>query len=166
MMPQDVPSQRSDIVQTLPERRHTQRKLAQPVEKIASETSLPYQPFQILVGGRDNSGIGRDLPGASQAVIRYSVQHAKQLYLHLGIQFADFVQEQCALMRHLEQPRLGVVGSAERPALVSEEFAFKQVLWQCRATQVHPWALGSWRKMMDRASHQFLAGPALTGDEN
>ncbi len=75
---------------------------------------------------------------ATQPVERLAIEHAQQFHLGLQLQFADFVEEQRALVGHFEQARLGSVGAAERAFFVSEQFAFDQVLGERSAVDVDP----------------------------
>ncbi len=122
--------------------------------------------FEILVGGRDNADIDFDLAVAAQTVEGLAIQHAQQFHLSLQLQFADFVEEQRALVGQFKQTGLGGIGAAEGAFFVSEEFAFHEVFGQRGAVDIDPGTAAAVGRLVDRAGDQFLARAGLARDQN
>src|SRR5208282_4915581 len=118
--PQEMVSQRQNIFRPLSQRRNPELKLAQAMEKIFTKPSFSHGCFQILIGGRYDPHIHRDLSVPSQTVIIGAIQHPQQLHLNMGWQFADFIQEQSSLVGQFEQSRLRSVSPAESTFFVAK----------------------------------------------
>ncbi len=134
--------------------------------EVASEPAFGHCDVQLLIRRRHHTHIHRDLLYSAQPVVRNSVEHAQQLHLHLGIELADLVEKNGSLIRQLEQALLRGIRSAERAAVITEQFALEQMFGQRRAAQVHPRLLRAQRIMMQGTRHQLLAGTALAGDQH
>jgi hypothetical protein len=158
---QEMLGQRHDVFHTLPQRRHAQTNLAQPMIQIAPEAAGFHHVLQILIGGRDDTHVHGHFAGTPQPVVRHAIQDTQKLYLHARFQFADLVQEQRPVMRQFEQPRFGGVGAAEGAFFVAKQLAFYQMLRQGGATDVYPRLGASQGIMMDGPGNQFLAGAAF-----
>ncbi len=70
-----------------------------------------------------------DLPVAhlTQATEALLLEDLQELGLHLGIEITDFVEEDHAAMRHLEEPNLGRHRAGEGALLVAEELGLEEV---------------------------------------
>ena len=94
------------------------------------------------------------------------LQNAQQLGLRLHGHLADFVQQQRAVLRHLEAAGAPLGGARERALLVAEQFAFDQRFRQRRAIDGDKRSLPPRAQRVHGARHQFLAGAAFAGDQH
>src|SRR5258708_1146832 len=95
--------QSDDILRPLPQRRHAKLKLAETMKEILAKAALGHRGVEILIGGGDNAHIDFDLAVAAEAVEGISIQYAQELHLSLELQFADFIEEERALVGEFEQ---------------------------------------------------------------
>src|SRR5450756_2521153 len=93
MLPQEVFRDGDNVVAPLPQGRHADLALVEPVKEIGAKPSGLNRRFQVLVGGSHDARIHGDLLLSSHPVIGYAVQYAQQLYLDPQLQFSDLIQE-------------------------------------------------------------------------
>ena len=86
---------------------------------------------------------------------------AQQLGLEVGLEVADFVEEQSAAVGQLELADALLNGAGERAFLVAEQRAFHQLARDRREVDRHKRRVGVDRLAMQQARQQFLAGAAL-----
>src|SRR5579884_489524 len=103
---------------------------------------------------------------SAQPVIRSAVKHAQQFYLHLGVEFTYFIEEQRAAISEFKQSRFTCIGAAERPLFVAEQFAFDQVLGKRGAVYVNEHLVAAPGKLVDGASNQFLTAAGFPHNKN
>lgn len=60
----------------------------------------------------------------------------------------------------------GGVGAAKGAFLVTKELAFKEMLGDCAAADIHPGLVTAERELVDGAGDQFFPGAAFTEDED
>jgi hypothetical protein len=58
------------------------------------------------------------------------LEHTQQPHLHIHRHLGHFVQEQRSAVGTLEAPAMGARGAGEAAALMTEQFAFDQILGQ------------------------------------
>ena len=158
--------ERNDIFGTLAQRRNAKLKLSETMKEILAEAAFAHRGFEILVGGGNDADIHLDLAMPAETVEGLAIEHAQQLDLRLQLQFADFVEEERALVGQFEESGLGSVSAAERAFFVSEQFALHQIFGKRGAVDVDPRTAAAMRRLMNRASDEFLAGTGLAGDQN
>src|SRR5208282_3299270 len=78
----------------------------------------------------------------------------------------DFVEEECASLRRLNSSRIGLHGSGESAAGVSEEFGFEQGLGDGGTINHRKGARGAWAEMMNGASYDFFTAAGWAGDQH
>jgi len=93
------------------------------------------------------------------------LQHAQQLGLHGGRQFADFVEEDRAAVGGFEEARLVIGGTGERAARMTEELAFEQCFDDGGAIDRDEPAARARTQFVQCPGSQFLAGPRIAGHE-
>src|SRR3989449_10828212 len=86
-----------------------------------------------------------------------SLQEVEQLRLQLRAEVGDFVEEQRAPVRDLDQPTLGLPRIGEGTLLVSEQFGLEQVGGKRRAVDLHEPPRGVGAGVVDRPSREILA---------
>ena len=84
----------------------------------------------------------------------------------LGVDVADFVQENGAAIRLLEPSDPAFVRAGERAALVAEQFAFEQLRRERCAMHHDKFRVVPPAQIMNRVRGQFLAGAAFAFDQN
>src|SRR5271165_4740574 len=94
---------------------------------------------------------------STQTVVRCAVQNAQQFHLDLWLQFANFVEKNCALVGHFEQTGLRSIGATEGSLFVAKQFALHQMLRQSSAVNIHQRAFAPIRRSMNRTRDQLLA---------
>jgi len=83
-----------------------------------------------------------------------------------GFNLGDLVEEQGSVARQLEAALAPAIGAGECAALVAEQLAFYQRLWDSGAVNRDVWSLGARGEFVNRTSGQFLSGPALARDND
>src|SRR5262249_25559651 len=135
-------------------------------EEVLAEAPGGELGLQIAVGGRDHADVDLDRLRCTDASNLPLLQDAQELYLHLGADLADLVEEESAAARLFEEAALHAGRAGEGAALVTEKFALEDRLGESRAVDrderlVRPRALG-----VDGAGDELLAGATLSDDEH
>src|SRR5690606_19398395 len=94
------------------------------------------------------------------------LQYPQQFDLGGSRQIADFVEKQRAAIRDLEPAFLLRNRAGERASLVTEQFAFHQLLGQGRAIDCDEWPVRALAVTMQLACDQFLASTGLADNEH
>src|SRR5207244_10262019 len=81
-------------------------------------------------------------------------------------QLPDLVEEQRALVGHLEQALLVLGGARERPTHVTEQLAFEQRLDNRRTVDRDEAAGPPCPLLVQRVGHELLSCPGLTRDQH
>src|SRR5919198_1164627 len=93
----------------------------QAVVQVFAESTAFNFGSQVLVGRRDHADVDLDRLTRPDALELALLQDAQQLGLQRQTHVADLVEENRALMRHLEATDALSVGTSERAFLVAEE---------------------------------------------
>src|SRR5271163_3197542 len=123
------------------------------MKKILAKAAGGDGSVEILIGGGDYTHVDCDLTVASQAVEGRTIQHTQQLDLRLKLQFADFVEEERALVGEFEQAGLGRIGPGEGALFITEQLALDQILGQRGAVDVDPGPAAPVRGLMNRVGN-------------
>ena len=118
--------QRKDVFLAIAQRRDEDGDDGEAVVKILAELVFAHRFFQIAIGRRDHAHVDLHVAHAAHAPDDLVFQHAQQLGLQQGREFADFVEEERAAVGHLEQALLHLLGVGERALFVAEELGFHQ----------------------------------------
>src|SRR3970282_1670667 len=148
---QKVAGQDRDVLRPLPERRKVDRDNVDTIEQVLAEPSGLDQFLEVPVRRREDPDVDLSLPGASDSEELAGLDHP---------------QEQGAFIRDLKEAGLRRVGPGERPLLVPEELALQDALLERPAVDDEKWFVLPLRLLVDGLRHQFLAGPALAGDQD
>ena len=95
-----------DVLAALAQRRQDDRDDVDAVVEVFAEPPLGDRLGQVLVGRGDDADVGLQLLEPADAPEPPLLQHAQQLDLHHRAHLADLVEEDRALLGHLEQPLL------------------------------------------------------------
>ena len=115
---------------------------------------------------RQHSHVERNLCRAAHAAQALLFDHAQQLGLQLGLHLGQLVEQQRAAVGGLEASFLAPVGAGERAALMAEQLAFHQRLWNRRAIDRHVSRVAARRQLVNGARDQLLAGAAFAGNHD
>ena len=94
------------------------------------------------------------------------MQSTQELRLRGKGKVDHLIEEKGSAFRKLKLPDLSLMCSGERPLFITEELRFDEGVRDCAAVDSDKWFLASGTELMDRASHEFLAGAGLTFDED
>lgn len=126
--------QRDDIIPAGAQRRQLQVDDVDAVIEVAAEPALVYHLGKITVGRGDDADIEVDLLARADALKLIFLQNAQQLRLGEERHLADLVEKERAALRHFELTDLAaLLRACERPFLIAEELAFKEVIGDARA---------------------------------
>ncbi len=114
------------VAATLAQRRDAQFDDVDAVEEILAEQALFDQRGEVLVRGREDADVHRNLVAAADRAHRFFLDRAQQFHLHVQRQFGDFVEEQRAALGGLEQAFLVDMRAGEAALAVAEELALHQ----------------------------------------
>jgi hypothetical protein len=154
------------VLEPLPERRQVDRKHHHPVVEVLSEGTVPRQLLEVTVRGRDDPYVELDLLGATHPLQAPLLQHPQQSGLGRRRHLAHLVEEDGATGGLLELAGMGRHGAGEGTLLVAEQLALLQPLRDGGTVDIHERTVGADRPVVDRLCHEFLAGPALAGNEH
>ena len=83
----------------LAQRRHVDGDQVDAVEQVLAELAALDQLGQVAVGGRDDAHVHRAGLARAEHLVGAVLQHAQQLHLRAGVEFADLVEEDRAAVR-------------------------------------------------------------------
>ena len=161
---QDEPGQLRHVAATLAQRWHAQLDHVDAIEQILAELALLNQLAEVLVGGREDAHVHRNLVATADGAYRLLLDRAQQFHLHVQRQFGHFVEEQRAALGGLEQAFLVGAGTGEAALAMTEELAFHQLGRNRAAVDRHERAARTRALLVDQAGHQLLAHAGFTGD--
>ena len=137
-----------------------------PEVEVFAELSFPDQDAEVLVGGREEANVCRQGLAGSEALIGALAQEAKQLYLGGGIDFPDLVEEQGSALSLFHPSGAAFVGPGEGPLLMPEQFGFEKCGGKRGAVDCDHRTAGAPAELVDGLGDEFLAGTALSRDQN
>ena len=158
--------QRWNVLETFAQGRHLQLDDVKPVIEV-----LPKAPgidtfLEPLVRGRDDAHIDRFFTGTTDLAYFLFLYRTQQFDLHRQGQIGDFVKEQGAPVRRLEEPIPVDVRARKRPFAVTEEFTFHQVFRNRPTVDRNERRRMPCALRMDEACRKFLTATGLSRDVN
>src|SRR5215472_3554597 len=153
----DLFSDCQQIFRAFTQRRNFQFEFGQPMIEVVAEAATADEFFQVLVSGGHYSNVNFNFLTSTKAVVGNAVKHAQELYLHLGIKVANFIQEESAAVGHFKVADLLGIGSAESPFLVAKKFTFDKVFGDRGAVHVDPRLVAAQGMAMDGARNHLFA---------
>src|SRR5262249_43070853 len=152
------------VPQALAQRRNANGYSLEPIIQVLAKAFLPDTPFQVLIGGSQQTDIGAQRLIAAQSLELLILQHPQHLGLQGWRHIANLVQEQCASAALLELADPPAVNAGEGPLLVAEQLTFQKGLGNRRAIDGHERLAGPSAVVVESAGDQLLAGAALSQD--
>src|SRR5271165_1996871 len=135
--PQKFLRKRLQILNSFPQWRNRDRNDVEPIVKILPEGPLSDAFLQILVRGRNDSGVGCADPVFSDPFVLTLLEQPKKFRLNLQRQFPDFVQEKCPRFSQGHFAPCIAYRTRERPFHMPEQFAFEKLPRQTWAVHGH-----------------------------
>ena len=163
---QKMVRQQRDVFRTFGQRRDLQVDHVQAVVEIFAELVAGHHFWQIAVGSGDNSHVNIDIAVAAQRAHFALLQHAQQLDLQRRGHVANFVQEQRAAFRRLEQPFTAAYRTGECAAGMTKQFGFKQLLRERATVNRNKGVLAARAGVMNCLREDLFPGSALAVDEH
>ena len=151
----------------LPQGRDADGKDAEAVVEVLPEGALGDAFLQVPVGGGDDPDVDGDGFAAPHPGEFPLLEDPEELGLGGQGEFPHLVQEDGALVGHLEEAGLPLpVGAGKGTPLVAEEFAFRQTLWDGAAVDPDEVLPGPGGVLMDVGGDALLTGTGLPLDED
>src|SRR5579863_1670320 len=155
---QEVLNEDGEIFRALVEPGYAQLDAAEPVKEILAKAARQDFGAKVTVGGRDNAHIHFSELRRADTLNFAVLNHAKQLRLERKRRFTDFVQENRAAVRVIEETRLRFRRTGEGSPNMAEELAFQQGVNQGRAIADSKPLLRYRAQHVQGARDEFLAG--------
>src|ERR1700733_9341965 len=155
--PDEVANQQRNVLAPLPQRRKTNGKNVHAIEKVTAKLFLGNALCQIPVGSCNQPQVHFDGPRSSQPFELMVLQHAERLGLHFQGDFADFIEEQRALISQFQAADLLTNGAGKRSFLMPKQFAFQKASGDRSAIQGNKIAALALAGAMDGTCYQTFA---------
>ena len=162
----EVLDQERQILETLAQRRHLDRKHVEAVEQVLAERALEDRVLEVAMRGRDDAHVAAHAAVAADALVGALLQHAQDLDLHRQRHVADLVEEQRAAVGHFETALARGDRAGEGSLLVTEQLGLEQLARDRAAVDGDERPVAARRLVMHGARDDFLAGAGLAGDEH
>lgn len=119
-----------------------------------------------MVGRRDEPDVQRGTFIAAQAADLFALDGSQDFRFDLKVHIVYLVEQDCAAVRLFKFSSLGGGRTGKGPAFIPEQFAFEQTIRQGSAVDADKRFLAPRAVPVDQFGCQFLAGTALSGNEN
>ena len=113
VFPNEERDQIFEIIKAFAQRRQKDRHDVQAIKQVFAKIIFFDHFLKIAVGRRDHARVRRDFAIAADGYELSLLQHAEQLHLHIGFEFADLIQKNCTFVRRLEFADLAFNSSGE-----------------------------------------------------
>ena len=155
-----------NIFFAIAERRQLERDHVEAVKQVLAEAPVAHQLHQIFVRCRQDANVDFDCFRAAEPHELALLNHAQELGLRFRADGRNFVEENRALIRHLEQAFFRRNRARERALHVTEELRFEQIDGNRAGVDGDEGFLRARRSGMNRFRDQFLSGAAFAGDQH
>ena len=157
----EVLGEQEHVVVAITQRRQRDPQDIDPVQEVLAESPRRHVRLERPVGRRHDPHVDPTWQVLTESADLAVLEHPQQLGLCPRRQLADFIQEQRAPIRRLEQPGAFGHRAGERAAGVAKELRLDELIGQGRAVDRAEAPVGPPAEPVDRAGHQFLSAPAL-----
>src|SRR3989454_4992790 len=137
----EVIGQDRQVLHPFAKPRKGDRERIEPIEEVLSEFRALHRGLQIPVRRGDDANAHTPRRDVADRLDLAGLEHAEELALHLERHITDFVEEDRAAVRLLEQADLVRDGSGECSSPMAEQFGFHQRGRQRRAIDGQEWLL-------------------------
>ncbi len=130
---EEVTDQERDVFAALAQRRNGETNDVQPEVEVLAKRAGGDLRLEVAIGRGDQADVdARVRAVGADALNLTGLEEAEEHDLHARAHLADFVEEDGAVRRHLEEAGLVAVGAGEAAADVAEQFGFEQRVGQAR----------------------------------
>ena len=119
---EEMLAEERNVLGALPQGRHPQRDRIDAEIEVFAQLAVAQRRIQVDVRRTDEPEVDADDAVAADGAVFAFLDDAQELGLKIRRHLADFVEEQRAPLRHLEQPFLVGLRTGEGALLVSEQF--------------------------------------------
>src|SRR5580704_12037439 len=91
--------------------------------------------------------------------------HTQKLSLHTRRQRGNFVEDNCATLRHFEAALLASDGAGKGSAFVAKKLLFNELGWKAGAINFQKWSVATRAVLMNPARKLIFSSSALAGNE-
>ena len=147
-----------DIFGPFAERRQFEGNHGKPVIQIFPKGSILDHGLKIAVRGCNDPDIDLARFGCANLFDFALLNEAEHFNLELERHLADFIEEQCSVMREFDSSSLVRHRAGEGTLDVTEEFGFEQVLWNSAAIDGDERLVLATAVVVDRSGEQFFSG--------
>src|SRR5215813_4947584 len=166
MFLQEMIYQQRYIFATFAKRGNVDRDNAEAIVKIFPDGAGIERFRNRPIGRRDHTNVDRDFMSVSKVPDSPLLKYAHELDLEFRRHFHDLIKKNRAAVGCAEQT-LGVrYGTREGALLITEQFAFNEILRQGPAVDSDKRRILLERVVMDASRYQFLSGSTFTRDQN
>src|SRR5262249_22644908 len=155
-----------DVCATMTQRGQVQRDHGQPVVEIRAKAARLRRRLEILAARGHDPHVDRLAARRAEAPDDLILDDLEDLALQRLGQEPDLVQEDGALVRRLEEARLGLLRIGERAALEAEELRLHERLGDRRAIDVDERSGAPRSVTVNQVREQTLSRARLALDEN
>ena len=134
--------------------------------QVAAEFTLAHHGLKVTVAGGENLDVHADFAFRAQPAEFPVLDGLEQLGLQVQRHFADFVEEQGAAIRLLDQAAMAAGGAGEGAGLVAEELRFQQVVGKGGAVEFDQRGGAAFASMMQDAGREALAGAGFAANDD
>ncbi|MNP40409.1 hypothetical protein D3C76_1340500 [compost metagenome] len=132
----EIAGQQQDVLAAFAQGRHFDVEDVEAIEQVFAEQAFADHFFQVAVGRAEDPHVDLDLTVPAHPAKAAIVEKPQELGLQIGRHLANLVEKHRALVGQFHQPRLAApLRAGEGAGGVAEQFAFGEVLRQCRAVQ-------------------------------
>src|SRR3990167_483272 len=150
----------------LPQRREYDFNNIKAIEEVLPELSVCDLVFELFIRRGYDPDIHAYSLGAAEDSYSLIFEHPQQLYLKMERQVPDFIQENGAAVRFLEQSALIPHCARERALFITEELALHQGFGYAPAVYGDEGFFMSRAAVMNGPRHELFPRTALAGDKD
>ena len=165
-VPEHRVRQSRNIVQPPAERRQFESEDIEAIIKVLAQESFPDSVFWISIRRGYDPNIHNGFRLSAQSADARVLEDSKQLGLRANGHFSQLVQQERATLSELETPGTPLYRAGERALFMAEELTLHQGFRKRGAIDGYKRTGTTRAQLMDGASHQLLAGAALSRDQH
>src|SRR4030095_7312847 len=162
----EMVDEEKQVVATIAQRRDDEWNGGNSKIEVLAKEFLANAFGEIAVGGHNDANVDVDRLRTADAFETPFFEDAEQLGLAGERKLANFVEKECAALRHFDFSGFPVASAGEGPAFVAEEFVLHETFGNGCAIQSDKRLRASIGKVVNGASEEFLARTAFTEQEN
>src|SRR5580698_6455418 len=146
-----VHDQQLNIIAPLPQRRQRNRKSAQTVVEVTSESTLIDHASEISMRGSNEANVDFTRATATGPFEFLFLQNPQEPRLECQREVTHFVKEECAGISHFETANSLSDRPGEGTLLMPKQLALEQIEGNCRAIELNEGAIAARTEIVNRA---------------